>query len=182
MSNNINPAENITAKYSIATRIIHWAMALIIISLIVSGFTKDYWPKDMQGSFYYWHKSFGTLIFFLFFLRLIIRSFTKRPEMPSSIARKFVIISACAFVALYILMLIMPLSGIFMSDAGNYPVSFFGLFNLPDLPEKDKAIGSFFHSSHFYLGIMFSLVVLAHIGGTIFHLVKDKENLLKRII
>ena len=42
--------------------------------------------------------------------------------------------------AFYVLLLGMPVTGWLMSSATNYPVSWFGLFQLPDLVRPDEAL------------------------------------------
>ena len=168
-------------KYNILLRILHWSMALIIIGLVVSGFTKDYWTKEYQRDFYYWHKSFGVLVFGLLVLRIIIRLITKIPPLPDNFDKFTKFGAKAGHLALYIFMIVAPVSGYLMSVGGGYGVSMFGI-KIPNFIEKDKTVGGIAHEVHEIGGIIFAIIVVLHILAVIKHHKMDKEPILKRMV
>lgn len=171
-------------KYPLTIRIIHWAMAIIIIGLVISGFTHDDWPKEFQKSFYYWHKSFGMLALILVALRFTLKLSLKSkfPPLPDSIPAKDKKFATAGHHSLYLLMILVPLSGYFMSMAGGYGISMFGI-KIPNiLSEKNESLGDVASIAHEITGIAIAIIVTIHIVAVIKHKIKENENLLNRMV
>ncbi len=167
-------------KYHIFARILHWGMAIIIIGLLISGLTKPSWPKDIQPHFYFWHKSFGMLVVFLFIARVLVKIFTKEPELPKELGKSPIFAAKIGWSILYMFMIAMPLSGYIASDAGGYPVPFFGL-NIPDLISENKSLDKtvwFFHEN---LPRFFVIMIMLHVLAAVKHYYFDKINLFKKM-
>ena len=94
-------------KYPIIMRVLHWAMALIILSLIGVGFWMVDLPKDYadRGYVYSLHKSFGVTILILIVLRFVVRMISKIPPLPASIPAIAQKAAHGAHLALYVLIL-----------------------------------------------------------------------------
>ena len=173
-------------KYHLSARIIHWIMALIIISLLVVGFYMTNF-LDKEASYrmtiYGLHKSFGALVIFLFVIRIFIRLSKEVPKLPNSIGINTQRLAHLVHFLLYVLMIFMPLSGYLMSNFFGYPVHLFGL-SLPMLVTKNIELGQFFASTHKFLGFSFATVLFLHIAGVLKHRFFDipKNNILKRMI
>ncbi|MFT6258475.1 MAG: cytochrome b561 [Rickettsiales bacterium] len=173
-------------KYHISLRIIHWAMALIIISLLALGFyMEDFLDKSSpnRAFIYGLHKSFGALVLFLIALRIIFRIVKSAPPLPDSIGKKSRKLAHFVHISLYLLMIFMPLSGYLMSNAFGYPVHMFGI-EMPMLIETNVKIGNFFAEVHEVLGFTFAAVLCLHISGAVKHrfFEKPENNVLKRMI
>ena len=72
--------------------------------------------------------------------------------------------------------MLVPLSGYLMSNAGGYPIHFFGLFEMPALVGESKAIGGFAHEAHWIVGYAMAALVLLHMAGAIKHRLKVKGS------
>ena len=74
----------------------------------------------------------------------------------------------------------MPVTG-YLQSADGRPVSYFGLFNLPELP-KNKALGDVADVLH-VLGqwALYTLVGL-HVGATVWHVAIRRDGLLDRML
>jgi cytochrome b561 len=173
--------QNNTEKYSLALRIIHWLMAIIIIGLLTSVYTKKYWPKEFKTEFFFWHKSFGILVLILVAIRLLIKLSTKNPSLPTSFSKATVLMAVAGTSLLYFFMFGSPFSGILMLDASDRQVSFFGLFDLPDFISKNKFISKYSYKFHKTAGLIFAYLIGVHIFAVVIHFIKDKENLLKKM-
>lgn len=167
-------------KYPKLVRIIHWLMAAIIICLIVSGLTLQFWPKEFKPQFYYWHKSFGILILILVLLRVNLRLKNLMPPYPDKFSRFIVLSAKLWHLALYALMFTMPISGYVMSMAGGYGVSVFG-FQMVDLIGKNKELGEIAYNVHDIAADFLLIMIIIHVSAVIKHAIIDKENLLKRM-
>ncbi len=167
-------------KYNLILRVLHWSMAVIIILLLISGFTVESWPKDIRSHFYFWHKSFGMLVLFLLFARISLKVTTSEPELPKELGNFSTFGARAGWAILYVFMLIMPLSGYIASDAGGYPVPFFGL-TIPDLIETNKPLGRTSWYFHEALPWFFVAIISMHVVAALKHYALDKINLFKRM-
>jgi len=181
-----SPEENGPQKYALLLRVIHWLMALCILGLIAVGWYMAGIPKDDPGKYdlYSWHKSFGVLTIFLIVLRIGVRIATKVPPLPDGIKKCERRLAKAGHGLLYVGMILVPVSGYIMSDAGGYSVKFFGIL-MPDFLDKNKDIGSIAHELHEIVPYVLLAVIALHIAGVIKHKCFDKKSendVLKRMI
>lgn len=170
-------------KYPLGIRILHWLMALIIIGLLCVGLYMTGMSKDdpLRGTLYMLHKSFGVIILVLFFVRLLWRLGAGVPALPDVIPAAERNAAHLGHYALYLFMIGMPLSGFIMSQAGSYPVVFFGI-TLPRLMEKNPPIGKLMDTIHDYGAYTLIALLCLHVAGVVFHRVKERVNLLQRMV
>jgi cytochrome b561 len=83
---------------------------------------------------------------------------------------------------LYLLLLAIPLSGWLMSSALGFQTVVFGVLPLPDLLEKDEALGEALLLTHRLLNWFFMLVVAGHVLAALKHHFIDRDGLLSRML
>ena len=87
------------------------------------------------------HKSVGITILALALLRLLWRLYNRNsPPLPANLKPYERGLAHLTHYGLYLLLFAMPLSGWMMSSAKNYPVSWFGVFTLPNLVQPDEGL------------------------------------------
>jgi cytochrome b561 len=173
-------------KYSLSSRIIHWLMAAIIIFLLGLGiYMTEFLPKDAPNHLevYLLHKSFGALALILIFVRIINRLFNKAPELPKTLSKLEKNLSHLGHFGLYILMILVPVSGYLMSNSFGYPVHLFSL-ELPFLVSENFELGKIFAEAHEISAYSLLALVVIHILAVIKHRFFDKpeNDVLKRMI
>ncbi len=170
-------------KYNITYRLLHWVLAAMIITLIAVGVYMADLPKDYPGKYdmYDMHKSFGLIAMFLIFGRIINRLVSSPPPLPESISKFDVMVSKISNFTLYILMLIIPVSGYVMSVASGYGAKVFGIA-LVEVMGKDAHIASVAHGIHVNIWYLLVLFILLHLAGNVKHYAIDKVNILKRML
>nr|VFK23330.1 MAG: cytochrome b561 [Candidatus Kentron sp. LFY] len=167
---------NTPTAYAPLFKLLHWLMAITIITLIGVGIYMTGLPEDAPNrmGIYGLHKSMGVLAFLLIVVRLLWISGSRPPALPEVFdAREQMIVKGIKTI-LYFLMVSIPVSGYTMSTAAGYPVPFFGLFELPKLIAENEAIAEFAHEMHEILGYTMILFILLHAAGAIKHRIKDK--------
>ena len=172
--------------YSKSSKIIHWLMALLIIFLLGLGiYMEEFLAKESSNrmEIYNLHKSLGVLAIILIFTRIANRIIHKAPAPLKTLKNWEKTASHAAHILLYILMVIIPISGYLMSNSFGYQVKFFGI-ELPFLVEKNFEIGKIFAKTHTYSAFSILGIITIHILGVIKHRFFDnKENdVLKRMI
>ena len=173
--------------YNSVAIILHWVMALAFFFMLGSGIVMEYIEIEQSLKFqlFQWHKSAGLLLLAAFVLRILWRFVSKVPKLPESFQKWEKLAAKGGHWGLYALMLLMPLSGWAMVSSSSYglPTYIFNLFEWPHIPglEGNEEVNSLSKSAHFYLAIIFGLLILAHIGAVVKHAVIDKENILPRM-
>ena len=75
----------------------------------------------------------------------------------------------------------MPLSGWVMSSAGEFPVNFFGLFEMPPLSEKNEQLFERTKDIHEIFAFIMIAGIGLHIIGALKHHIIDRDETLKRM-
>jgi cytochrome b561 len=82
--------------------------------------------------------------------------------------------------AMYLCMLLMPLSGFLGSNFSPYPVKFFGVV-LPRLFEPDPDMKSLFSEVHEMSAGVFMTLVALHFAAVLWHRLVKRDGLLQRM-
>ncbi len=171
-----------TVRYNPISVVFHWLMAAIIvttwsIAIVVSDMPLS--PARITG--YSWHKWLGVTVFFLVLLRLVWRATHPAPQLEIKMPVWQERAMQLTHFALYLLMIVIPLVGWLMSSAKGYTVNYFGLFELPDLLSKDKALGHQLKDLHEYLADVLVALVCLHVLAALKHQFIDRDGLLSRM-
>lgn len=183
--------KNSTTDYGVVSKTLHWLMAAIILVLFFVGIYMAELPKETAEEkqyafqFYNLHKSFGVVALLLIVLRLAWLRISPAPQLPAAFAPKERVVVKALQGLLYLLMLVLPISGYVMSNAAGKPVNFFGMGELPALIGESKAIAGIAHEIHEIMGLAILVMIVLHAAGAIKHRLKDKggeTDILKRML
>ena len=112
--------------------------ALIFIGLAL-GVWATLLPRGASRSeMLFFHKSIGVTVFGLVALRIIWRLVAGAPDYAEPLGRLTHAGSRAAHIALYALMIAMPVSGYLSSTAAARRFPWFGLFSLPRLVAQEQ--------------------------------------------
>ncbi len=162
---------------------LHWLMALLIVGLIPLGLYMQELPLSPQKlQLYSWHKWAGVTVFALLLVRVAWRLAFPPPPLPWQMSRWQQQAAHAGHLALYLLMLAVPLSGWLMSSAKGVQTVWFGVLPLPDLLEKDKALGAQLADLHALLSWTLVALLVAHVGAALKHHFIDRDDILARML
>lgn len=174
--------KNTAEKFGLTARAFHWLIAVLILMLLMMGYQMGTLP---MGPDKLWviglHKSLGITVLALGIMRLIWRILNAPPPALPSHAKWEKILAKTIHGVFYLSIIGMPLSGWIMSSASEYPVTFFGWFNMPSIVAKNHDLAEAMEEVHelFALGLMGSVAL--HIAGALKHRLIDKDDTLKRM-
>lgn len=170
------------ARYTKVAITLHWVMALLILSTWSIAIAIDDMPlSPTRITGLSWHKWLGTTVFFLVLVRILWRATHPAPPLKIVMPAWQEKIMHLTHLALYLLMLAVPVVGWLMSSAKGYTVNYFGLFELPDLVPQDKALGHLLKEIHELLANSLMALVGLHILAALKHQLIDKDGLLSRM-
>ena len=191
-------------QYTKTAKILHWLIALGIFGMFALGWFMSDIPKEAakQSVFdifdlgiFHWtsaeevsprsfyfnvHKSFGVTIFALIIIRILWRLTHTPPALLASykaIERK---LANGAHRLLYLLMLILPLSGVIMAVYSKYGIKWFGMDFIKGL--DNNPMREIFKSAHEIIGLVMIAIIVIHILGALKHKFIDKDETMDRIL
>ena len=168
-------------QYGTAAIALHWVTALLILANLLLGISMVPLPLSIRKLHWYsWHKWIGTTIFLLTCARLIWRLVRPAPPpvtMPGWQRRA----AAVSHTLLYLLMLVIPISGWLYSSSTGVQVVYLGIVPLPDLVPKDKALASALKAVHVSLNVAMVGVIAIHAAAAIKHHFVDRDEVLVRM-
>jgi len=175
--------------YSRVAIILHWMIALLIISLLVFGTLMTNPETPNRFVLYQWHKTGGIMVLLLSVLRLIWRLTHKAPPLPQGMKSWERLAAKGSHTGFYVLMIGMPLLGWAMVSASplGIPTKLFGSIPWPHIPflanlEVKEPIAKKLTQAHHLGGkLMIGLIVL-HIGAALKHHFVNKDNVLARML
>lgn len=174
--------KNTEHKYGVVAKVIHWFMALGLIGLVLVGWYMEDMPNSPEKfELYGLHKSFGVVLLALVVLRLVWRTLNKQPLMPAGTSKFVAFVAASGHGLLYAMMFAMPLVGWAMSSSYGFPVSFFGLFTLPNLVAPNKEMAELYGMLHSWGGDVFTILIVGHVLAALYHHFICKDDVLKRM-
>ena len=169
-------------KYNPTAITLHWLVALLIaIAFSVGHYMADLDLSPWKLKVFAWHKWVGVTIFALVVFRVLWRAAHTPPALPAGMSKLMKNLSALAHMAIYLLMLAIPLTGWLHSSAAGVTVVYFNVLTLPDLVGKDKALASLFKEIHESLNWALLGLVILHVAAALKHQLVDKDNLLNRM-
>lgn len=169
-------------SYDPVAKSLHWLMALLIIGLWCVGLTAEEMPKgDLRSQILGLHKAFGVVVLALVVVRLAWRATHAAPELPGTMPALEKLGAKLGHLALYGLMVAIPIDGILMSQAGGREVNVFG-FVLPVLVEKNDQMKHFWKEGHELLAWTLAAVLVVHVAAALRHHVMLKDDVLRRML
>ena len=174
---------NTPSSYGSITKFLHWSIVILIIAQLALAISAHDLPNGLRKlELLAWHKSTGMLIFMLALVRLAWRLTSPPPGPPADMPRWQRLAALGTHRLLYALILVQPLTGWLMSSYKNYPVSFFGLFQWPDLVAPNEEMHELFEDIHEWLARLLVTVAIVHVSAALYHHFLRKDNVLRRML
>lgn len=168
-------------SYGTVSRLLHWATAILVAWQLLKVFDRidegEHWVGQTLVP---WHISIGVLVLLLVLPRFVwaLRNRRNRPPSPPAILG---FLAKAGHVALYVALVLLPLTGISIMIGRGYGLTAFGVELVPPGTEVPwlAAIGGTLHSPVAWL-----LLALAtgHIVMALWHQFVRKDGLLQRML
>lgn len=174
-----------TAHYTSLAKWLHWLVAGgIVLQFVLAELAENAehaGERVSQLGLLANHKSVGMTVLVLALLRLFWRVTHRAPALPATMARWQRAASHVSHVLLYGLIVLVPLTGWLMSSASAYSVSWFNLFQFPDLIGANADTKHLLEDTHETLAKLLFVIAVVHIAAAFKHLFFDKDGVMGRI-
>ena len=191
-------------RYTKTAKVLHWLIAIGVFGMFALGWFMTDLPKEapkqmaydlFDWGIYTWqvseeisprsfyfnlHKSIGVTIFALIIFRILWRVTHKPPALLATYKVWERKLATGAHHTLYLLMVVLPLSGIIMAVASKYGIKWFGLEFIGGL--DNKPLREAFKEVHEIVGVVILSVIILHIIGALKHKFIDKDETLNRML
>ncbi len=179
----MNDKPHYDAHYTGTAKALHWLMALLLLGLLALGFIMSDMPLSPQKlQMVSWHKWAGVTAFVLVLVRISWRIAHHPPPLPWQMGKLQQMGAHLGHLALYALMIALPISGWLMSSAKGVQTVWFGVLPIPDLLAKDKALGDVLKEVHESLSWTLILLLVVHVAAALKHHLIDKDDILTRML
>lgn len=190
-------------RYTKTAVILHWLIGIGLLAMLALGWWMSGLPKDAPKAesydlfnlgiytvqlaeaasprtFYFnLHKSIGFTILLLVIFRIIWRVTHRPPALLASLKAWERKLAIGTHHLLYLLMTLMPLTGLLMTLYSKYPLRWFGIKVFPGL--DNKGLREIFLECHEVLAIVLAVVIAIHLLGALKHKFIDKDATLSRM-
>lgn len=192
-----------STRYTKVAIILHGVIALGVFVMFALGWYMAELPKDAAKQMAYdlfdlgiynWqlteevsprtfyfnqHKSVGVTLLTLILFRVFWRITHQPPAMLSSYKVWEKKLATGTHHLLYLLMIVVPITGVIMSVFSKYGLMWFGIDLLSGLDNKE--LRDLFEEIHESVGVIFLLTIILHIVGALKHRFIDKDDTMKRM-
>lgn len=175
--------KNTTARYGSLSIGLHWLMLLIFIGVYASIELRVLFEKgsDPREALKAWHFMLGLLVFALVWLRIAARLSGPTPAITPELDKKQQMSGKLLHLALYALMIGMPLTGWLMLSASGKVIPFFGL-ELPALIGENKDLAKQIKEVHEFVGTAGYFLLGLHVVAALYHHYVKRDNTLLRML
>jgi cytochrome b561 len=180
-------------RYNATAMVLHWLVAAMLVVNVCVGLLAANADDSNVRRLVDMHKSIGLTLLGLIIVRILWRLANKPPPLPAAYGPKQRIGAHAAHLALYAVMLLLPLTGYIHDSAWKaaaaHPIVLYGLVPFPRIgviehldPALKEQVHTIFSAGHVYLGYVLYVLVALHIAGAIKHQVFDREPELQRMM
>lgn len=172
-----------TVRYRGPAQALHWLSAALVVTAVGLGFAMlSAAPGPTQNQLFNLHRSFGALILAVTGVRLLWRLYAPPPPLVAGLPVWQERIARATHSALYVLLFVVPLVGWAGTSAFGAKIPVFGLFDLPMILEKNKAVADVLLPLHQILALTLCALALMHIGAALHHHFIRKDDTLRRML
>jgi cytochrome b561 len=170
-------------RYTSTAIALHWVIAVLLLGQFAFGLMLDDIPRGTpeRGLYVNLHKSTGILIGLLIVLRIVWRLTHVPPPLPAAMPAWQRHAARFSHVALYLCMLMLPLSGYLASNFSKHGIKFFNLVRMPPWGPDDKTLYALFNQTHHLTALLLALFVGLHVLAVAKHMLIDRDGLLWRM-
>ncbi len=175
--NDPGPAYRPTARF------LHWIVALLVIATIPVGqiMIQDGLPRSTQNALFIFHKNVGVVILLLMLVRIAYRAANPPPPLPRSVPGWQRAVANVSHASLYLLLLVMAVSGYVRVVAGGFPLELFDALGAPRLAPRSEPLAEAAKAVHYYARFALVALIVAHVGAALHHGLFKKDGVFSRM-
>lgn len=170
-------------RWSWPLQLLHWLSLLLIVTIATMGLLMVELPRGdaTRSLLYATHKSLGISVLAIAAVRLLLRALGRAPAaLPAPCWQQR--LARASHVLMYLLLLLIPLSGWLLNSVAGQPLPWFGLFDLPALAGRNPQWRKPVDTAHVLLFWTLVTVVAIHVAAALHHHWVKRDATLRRML
>ena len=167
-------------QFPAVSRWLHWTMAVMVLTMLGIGAAMVVSLGDYHALVSI-HRPLGIAILILVVVRFVNRHVNPPPPFPATMSPLERRVATASELAMYGLMVLLPLVGWGMLSAARYPVVLYGSLHLPFILPHSPRLYAVLRQAHTILAYVFFATFMAHFSAILFHTLIVRDGLLKRM-
>lgn len=161
--------------------ILHWLMFTLILFVAFSVEIREIFSKGsgIRAELKNLHIWLGELAFVLLVFRMVVRMSFAQPS-PTNSDQRQIFLMKTVHLSLYLLMLVISVTGILLLQASGKGSSFLG-FAIPEFVSPNKDLKKAIKSVHEILSNSFYVLVVMHVLAALWHHYILKDNTFEKM-
>ena len=176
-------SSNNAKRYAPITIGMHWVMLLLMVAIYATMELKGIFPKgsDLRAGMQQLHYMLGLSALALVLARILVNRVTRAPQVVPDPPEWQKLSAKSMHVALYALMIGLPVLGWLILSAKGQAIPFWG-YDLPPLIGANASLGKWLKNVHEFGATAGYFLVGAHAAAALFHHYVIRDNTLTRMI
>jgi cytochrome b561 len=169
--------------YRPPARWLHWITAAVVLLMIPAGLimTQEGIPRSLQDALFLFHKNTGVLLMPVILVRIVYRLTHKPAPLPLLIPGWQRAAARLSHALLYVLLVVMPISGFIRVRAGGFPIELLDWLGAGPWLPKSERVAEIAQSIH-AIGAFTLIAVLAiHIAAAAQHALIRRDDVWSRM-
>ncbi|AHM02992.1 cytochrome B561 [Roseibacterium elongatum DSM 19469] len=174
---------NPDTRYRRTARLIHWAMAILVLGMIPAGvaMVQPGIERSVQNALFLFHKNVGVVLLLLIVLRALYRWRHPPAPLPGDLPAWQHRAAGVSHVALYALLFLVPIAGYIRVMAGGFPIETLDWLGVPSLVPRSDALAEVAKTVHYFGGIALALLIATHIAAAAYHGIIRRDGVFSRM-
>jgi cytochrome b561 len=174
---------NTSSRYGTLSIALHWLMFLLLLGVYGCMELRELFPKgsDPRNALKAWHYTLGLTVFALVWVRLALRLFQVSPTIAPPVPGWQHIFAKILHIALYAMMICMPLAGWLILSGEGEPIPFYSI-TLPPIMGENEAAAETLEGLHKTVGNLGYFLIGLHAVAALFHHYFMRDNTLQRML
>ena len=178
----LEPEQAAPPRYGTTARLFHWMVALMIVVQIPVGIAMTSEPLlDLADPLFILHKATGAVLLVLVVLRVAWRATHPAPPFPDFMPPLEKRIAHATHIAIYVLLLVMVVSGYVRTVGDGFPIELLDLLGVPPLIPEMPALAAAMLVVHQFAVIGLVGLVAVHVSAVLRHRLIEGNPVLGRM-
>lgn len=168
--------------YGTVSRVFHWITVLLVLVMIPVGLimTQEL-PRELQDRLFIVHKGLGPIVLLVVLLRLGWRLMYPPPPLPADLPPMQRLAAGVTHWGLYVLLLVMGVSGYVRVTAGGFPLELLNALGIPPLLPKMEGVAAVAKAVHATAKSLLILLIAVHVSAAAYHALVRRDGVFLRM-
>lgn len=174
---------NTANRYGTLSIAMHWLMFLLLVGVYACMELHEVFPKgsDLRSALKAWHFTLGLTVFGLVWIRLALRLAQRTPAITPPAPGWQRVLSKTVHVALYAMMICLPVAGWLILSGEGKTIPFYGL-DLPPLMGENEDLAETIEDIHKTVGTAGYFLIGLHTLAALYHHYVVRDDTLRRML